>query len=148
MSALLWGLASSSSAASQDIKRPQVTRNTPLDTNNKELKTSMQTLIDIRELDEVNQGMIQGASWIALSEIQQNSQRAQKFFEKLKQSGVQTVHLYCRSGNRVNMITPFFEGQGYQVVNLKGFQNLVAEGQQSFLPNMTTSDQSCTEHCL
>ena len=55
-------------------------------------------IIDIREANELNQGMIKDAKWFPLSRLETN-QNWPKMFKKLVQK--KKVFLYCRSGRRV-----------------------------------------------
>lgn len=105
-------------------------------------------LIDVRELEEINRGMIKGASWLAVSDINSNSIRSEIFFEKLTRLGVKTVNLYCRSGNRVRKITPVFEAKGFKVNNLGGFSELLDRGFSSELAGLEDTDSKCEHLCL
>lgn len=68
-------------------------------------------LVDVREADEVAEGIIPGAVHIPLGEV---AARVSDF-DKAK-----AYVLICRSGGRSGRATEFLEGQGYDVTNMTG----------------------------
>ena len=69
------------------------------------------SIIDVREDDEVAQGMISGAKHIPLGEIE----------NRLGEIDINTEHvLVCRSGGRSTKACQILLGKGYKVQNLIG----------------------------
>ncbi|RKQ33568.1 rhodanese-like domain-containing protein [Oceanobacillus halophilus] len=82
----------------------------------KELQSKLENgeqlnIVDVREDDEVAQGIIPGAKHIRLSEIPQRTNE----FEKDKH-----YYMVCRSGGRSGRATEFLKEQGYDVTNMAG----------------------------
>ena len=71
-------------------------------------------LLDVRTIDEYNEGHIMGALQV---DIRQDDfmPKAQKLLPKDK-----TIAVYCRSGRRSAQACEQLESDGYKVVNLKG----------------------------
>jgi rhodanese-related sulfurtransferase len=69
-------------------------------------------LVDVRESDEWQEGHIQEARSIPLSELQER-------LDELQQ-GDQDIVLICRSGGRSGKACDFLQAQGYKVVNVTG----------------------------
>ncbi|RSK28235.1 rhodanese-like domain-containing protein [Bacillus sp. HMF5848] len=68
-------------------------------------------LIDVREHDEVAQGMIPTANHIPMGEIPY----------KLDELDKDTEYIFvCRSGNRSGNVCYFLEDRGYKVTNMVG----------------------------
>ncbi|KKE77645.1 rhodanese-like domain-containing protein [Oceanobacillus caeni] len=68
-------------------------------------------LIDVREDDEVAQGIIPGALHIRLSEIPERMNELDKD---------KHYYMICRSGGRSGRATEFLNEQGYHVTNMAG----------------------------
>jgi len=68
-------------------------------------------LVDVRESDEVAEGMIPGAVHIPLGDVEARMDE----LDKSKQYIV-----ICRSGGRSGRATEFLDGSGYNVVNMTG----------------------------
>lgn len=68
-------------------------------------------LIDVREDDEVSEGIIPGAKHIRLSEIPERLNELEK--EK-------HYYMICRSGGRSGRATQYLNEQGYHVTNMAG----------------------------
>ncbi len=68
-------------------------------------------LIDVRELDEWEEGHIEGAMHIPVSDFQ----RGMKVLDKKK-----VYYVMCHSGNRSAMVSDYLGKMGYQVVNILG----------------------------
>lgn len=68
-------------------------------------------LIDVREADEVAEGIIPGAVHIPLGEVAER-------VEELDQSKAYII--ICRSGGRSGKATEFLEAQGYDATNMVG----------------------------
>jgi len=68
-------------------------------------------LIDVREDEEVAQGMIPGAKHIKMGEIPNRLEEFNKDEEYI---------FICRSGNRSGNVCYYLQGMGYKVWNLVG----------------------------
>lgn len=68
-------------------------------------------LIDVREDDEVAEGMIPGAKHIRMGTIPENLDQFDKEEEYI---------FICRSGGRSANVCHYLQDQGYKVVNMKG----------------------------
>ena len=68
-------------------------------------------LVDVREADEVAEGIIPGAIHIPLGEVAARTSE----FDKTK-----PYVLICRSGGRSGRATEFLEAEGYDVTNMTG----------------------------
>lgn len=83
-------------------------------------------LIDVREIDEWNDGHLQGAKHLALSEL-----KAGVSAEKLKSllpTG-KVVYLHCAAGGRCLKAADLLKAAGYETRPLKpGYQDLVKSG--------------------
>ena len=68
-------------------------------------------LIDVREDDEVAEGIIPGAIHIPLGSVETRMNELDKSKEYI---------MVCRSGGRSGRAAEFLESQGYQVSNMQG----------------------------
>jgi len=82
--------------------------------------------IDVREKQEIAEGMVEGALWIPLSMIDENGEAFQIELKKLDTS--KEVFPYCRSGRRSAKAGDVFQKHGFRVRNLGGFSDLKAAG--------------------
>jgi len=71
-------------------------------------------LIDVREVDEVKQGVIPGVIHIPLGLLEVRMPELNKKNEYI---------MICRSGGRSGTATQYLEGYGFQVVNMVGGMN-------------------------
>lgn len=79
-------------------------------------------LVDVREADEVNQGMLKNAHWLSLSKLKANpEEELKKLQEKYPDK---TFLLYCRSGNRSSQAKSIFEKNHLKSENIGGFSSL------------------------
>lgn len=92
-------------------------------------------IIDVREKDEVASGMLEGAYWFPLSEMNNDPEKAAKSIEKLSQG--KTVYAYCRSGGRSGKYTDFLKQKGIKAENIGGYEGLLRQGFQSKTVNET-----------
>ncbi|WP_082195200.1 rhodanese-like domain-containing protein [Bacillus andreraoultii] len=68
-------------------------------------------IIDVREVEEVAEGMIPSAKHIPMMQIP----------DRLKDLDQHTEYIFvCRSGNRSGQVCSFLEGQGYIAINMVG----------------------------
>ena len=78
-------------------------------------------IVDVREKDEIESGMIKDAKWFPLSKIQTDPQW-EKDFAKLTQG--KKIFLYCRSGNRSGKVKDILEKKGIESENIGGYEAL------------------------
>ncbi|WP_138751496.1 rhodanese-like domain-containing protein [Paenibacillus sinopodophylli] len=69
-------------------------------------------LVDVREPDEWQEGHIEAARSIPLSQLQERISELQQ--------GDQEIVLICRSGGRSGKACDYLQAQGYKVVNVAG----------------------------
>ncbi len=97
-----------------------------------EMLSGKAVIVDVREKDEVSQGMIKGAEWIALSDLKGNPDATIK---KVRKLGVnKKIYLYCRSGSRSGTFADELKKQGLQGINLGGYSDLISQGLPSQTP--------------
>jgi len=68
-------------------------------------------LVDVREADEVAEGIIPGAVHIPLGDVEARMDELDKSKQYI---------MICRSGGRSGRAANFLEGAGYNVVNMTG----------------------------
>ncbi len=68
-------------------------------------------IIDVREPEEIAEGMVPGAKHIPMMQIPERMTELDKDKEYI---------FICRSGNRSGQVCGFLEGHGYKVVNMIG----------------------------
>jgi rhodanese-related sulfurtransferase len=83
-------------------------------------------LIDVREESEIKEGMIKGAQWIALSQIENDRKVQMDKIKSLSQN--KDVYLYCRSGVRANKVKTYLLDAGINSINLGGYSQLTEAG--------------------
>jgi len=87
------------------------------------IKSGKAVLIDVREKDEISQGMISDARWIPLSSM--NDEQIKKLKEEFKDK---KVFAYCRSGGRAGKFLKMLELSEEKSKNLGGFEELKSKG--------------------
>jgi rhodanese-related sulfurtransferase len=88
-----------------------------------ELVSGTAQLLDVRELDEWNEGHLTEAKLVPLSDLKE-------FKEPEGYDMNKKTYLHCRSGGRVQIAAPILEDMGFtEVIPLdEGFAELVSEG--------------------
>jgi rhodanese-related sulfurtransferase len=115
------------------------TENVSIDQLKIELKEQKAILVDVREKDEVMEGIIEGALWIPLSKLQSNETNFSEIDSKLDRS--KKIVVYCRSGNRSAKAASILTQNGYTVQNAGGYSALVNSGLPSVTPNAENLNQ-------
>lgn len=82
-------------------------------------------LIDVREQNEVSQGMAGPALWYPKSSI---DAALDKFMTYLSQYPNEKIIIYCRSGHRASIVIQALAGAGVVAWNMGGFQDWVSAG--------------------
>jgi rhodanese-related sulfurtransferase len=80
-------------------------------------------LIDVREQDEVAQGMLKNAQWIPLSKLDEK-----KITELKAQYKDKKIEVYCRSGGRAGKFISLLGFPEARATNLGGYEALKAKG--------------------
>lgn len=83
-------------------------------------------IIDVREEDEVKEGMIKGAHWIPLSRIEKDKKNEIEGIKNLASN--KNIFLYCRSGKRSGKVQSYLNDSGIKSSNIGGFSELVSAG--------------------
>lgn len=97
-----------------------------------ELKAGNAIFLDIREKDEIKTGIIKGASWLPLSNLNSNPiETIQKLKNLLKDKG---LYIYCRSGKRAEAFIGQIKDHGIKGKNLGGYDDLISLGLPSEIP--------------
>ncbi len=79
--------------------------------------------IDVREEDEIRNGMIKGAFWFPLSKIEENKISV---ISKIKEvSEGKQIYIYCRSGNRSRKVKDYLANSNIESINLGGYSTLL-----------------------
>ena len=86
------------------------------------VKSKKSILIDVREKDEVDSGMIPGALWLPLSGIESNSSEVNRIISTLSKD--QEILTYCRSGKRSEKVAVHLRSLGFKVRNAGGYSDL------------------------
>ncbi len=101
-----------------------------LDTVKERLASKEAVLIDVRELKEWNEGHLEVARLVPLSEIRYPQKRENATKDLSKE---QIIYCHCRSGKRVFIATHYLTEEGYDIRPLNaGYKDLLSDG--SFRP--------------
>lgn len=76
-------------------------------------------IIDVRELGEVQSGMVKDAIFLPLSLMQENVDEWKKTVQTF--STDKSIVIYCRSGKRAEVVGGELSGMGFKVYNMGGF---------------------------
>lgn len=85
------------------------------------VKKGTAVLIDVREMDELSEGMIDGAAWFPKSQMVPGSQILRDFRDFTKD---RKVFVYCEGGKRAEFCKDILKREGVDAENLGGFKNL------------------------
>lgn len=78
-------------------------------------------LIDVREENEIKEGMIKGARWFPMSRLKNDPEWMNDF---RKMTADKKIYLYCRSGNRSGQVMKILSDEGLASENLGGMLTL------------------------
>jgi rhodanese-related sulfurtransferase len=90
------------------------------------VKAGEAKLLDVRERDEVEAGMVKDAQWYPLSQAGPQHPEWEELIEELKQE--ERVFVYCRSGARSQEMQHHLQQEGIKSENLGGFQDFLDGG--------------------
>jgi phage shock protein E len=97
-----------------------------LDTVKERLTSKEAMLIDVRELTEWNEGHLEDARLVPLSEMRDPQKRINATKDLSKE---EIIYCHCRSGKRVFIATHYLSREGYDIRPLKaGYKDLLSEG--------------------
>jgi phage shock protein E len=79
------------------------------------------TIIDVREAEETESGMVKGALWFPISKAQKNGPELEQFLSKLSKDKIMVV--YCRSGKRAAIFVSILKNRGFKAENMGAFSD-------------------------
>lgn len=85
------------------------------------MQNNRAVIFDVREAEEVSLGMIKGALWFALSQIQSDSNWRESF---IQESQGKEIYLYCRTGKRSEKFKKILKENGIEAENIGAFNQL------------------------
>lgn len=88
------------------------------------MKEGHAVIIDVREKDEINQGMVKMALWFPMSKVKEDKDW-EKDFRKITEG--KKIFLYCRSGRRSGKLLTLLKTKNIESENLGGFETLKKE---------------------
>lgn len=90
------------------------------------VKAGEAVIIDVREADEIKEGIIEQAIWLPTSEIKAKGPRYEEILKSLPKD--KPIYTYCAAGVRAEAFSDILEAQGYTTANLGGYPELVVAG--------------------
>jgi len=96
------------------------------------LESGKGVLVDVREKEELAEGMLAGAIWLPTSAVESGDGSALKTIAGMDKS--KTIIVYCRSGRRAGRIGARLEAEGFDVRNLGGFADARDAGMKTTQP--------------
>ena len=78
-------------------------------------------IIDVREENEIKEGMLDKATWYPLSKIEKDKTWEQEIPKLAKDK---KVFLYCRSGRRSGKVNDLLKAKGINSENIGGYEEL------------------------
>ncbi len=97
-----------------------------LDTVKERLTSKEAVLIDVREVNEWNEGHLEVAKLVPLSDIRDPQKRKNATKDLSKE---EIIYCHCRSGKRVFIAKHFLTKEGYDIRPLKdGYKDLLSAG--------------------
>lgn len=85
------------------------------------IKEGKAVMVDVREKEEIEQGMIERAVWFPKSKITSDDKWLEEFTELTDDK---EIFLYCRSGRRSEEVRKILKSNGIESVNLGGYNDL------------------------
>lgn len=92
----------------------------PMDAYN-QTKENKAVLVDVREENEIKDGMINLAQWFPLSKFTAQENWKNDF---IKMTQGKTIYLYCRSGNRSEKVKNLLKQNNIDAENIGGYETL------------------------
>jgi len=97
------------------------------------LRNDFAVLVDVREQEEINEGMASGASWMAKSKLDSDPKALDAWLATIPKD--KNIILYCRSGNRSGIVAKQIAAKGRKASNMGGFKDWVDAGLPVAKPN-------------
>ena len=91
-----------------------------------QVKAGKAVLVDVRERNELDAGMAQGARWYPTSSIKSDPDAYRRFIASLPAE--QTIVFYCASGVRSGKAAEIAAQEGRKAANLGGFKDWKGAG--------------------
>lgn len=89
-------------------------------------------LLDVREAEEVRDGMAEGAFWLPMSVINEQGPEYHRFIANLDRG--KAVIVYCASGRRAGKFVEHLRDLGFDAFNMGGFDDWVNAGLPAVRP--------------
>ena len=89
-------------------------------------KQGKAVIVDVREADELADGMVSSAYWLSTSDIKDHSPRYQEILKRLPKDTV--VYTYCAAGHRAGRFADELRQAGFKAENLGGYKDLEKAG--------------------
>ncbi|MBI4925436.1 MAG: rhodanese-like domain-containing protein [Bdellovibrio sp.] len=90
------------------------------------LRNDFAILVDVRESEELKDGMAQGAIWMPTSKIESDENAWREFVSKL--SKAKEIIFYCAAGVRAEKVAKKLASLGFKTANMGGFSDWVKTG--------------------
>lgn len=136
--ASLCGLAATAATAALSMDKEQV------DQAAAKVAKGDAILVDVREADELKEGIASPAIWLATSEIKTQSSRFKDIMKALPKD--KQIYVYCASGGRSGKFVTELNAQGYKAENLGGFSDWRDSG-KSVKPVADATAKPCPFLC-
>jgi len=83
-------------------------------------------IVDVRDGDELADGMVSGAYWLSTGDIKNQTPRYKEIISRLPKD--KTIYIYCAAGHRAGKVADTLRAQGFHAENLGGFSSLEQDG--------------------
>ena len=91
------------------------------------LRNDFAVLLDVREENEISQGMVAGSLWMPFtSKIEKNAPEWESWRDTLPKDKL--IIVYCRSGRRSGIVAELLAAKGFRVANMGAFDDWVKAG--------------------
>lgn len=90
------------------------------------LRNGFAVLVDVREKDEIADGMAEPATWMPTSKAVEGSPEWEKFVSGLPKD--KEIIVYCAAGGRAGEVAEKLAKESFKVANMGGFKDWKAAG--------------------
>lgn len=97
------------------------------------LRNDFAVLLDVRETDEIKDGMATPAQWVPMTDIQSNGPKWNAYLSKLSKD--KQVIIYCAKGGRAGKVANLLAEKGFRAANMGGFNDWAKAGLPTKKPN-------------
>jgi rhodanese-related sulfurtransferase len=91
-----------------------------------EMQAGQAIILDVREKNEVSEGMVRGSHWVALSDL--NSHPTETIQKIRSLANDAKIYIYCRSGSRSEKFIDSLRQHQLNGLNLGGYESLIKQG--------------------